>query len=95
MRSTTCRWHIGPTTSAVSSSERLISPWYALASARAAASSVAIALDPSRRVLRSLLADSFNASVTCASDTRKMRFHGSKNFACFSPNVLVEMNTSF
>ena len=33
---------------------------------------------------------SFRARVTCASETRKMRFHGKRNFACASPNVRVE-----
>mmetsp|Transcript_31252 Transcript_31252/g.50210 ORF Transcript_31252/g.50210 Transcript_31252/m.50210 type:complete len:243 (-) Transcript_31252:314-1042(-) len=50
---------------------------------------------PSRWVLMRLDAESFSAKVTCASLTRKMRFQGSRNFACFSPKVRVEIKTSF
>mmetsp|Transcript_235 Transcript_235/g.977 ORF Transcript_235/g.977 Transcript_235/m.977 type:complete len:284 (-) Transcript_235:524-1375(-) len=84
-------WAISP----AELSSKLSSCWYALASAIAVELTCSIAADSLSAVRKSWLALSFNAKSTCASDTRNTRFHGNKNRACSSPNVCVEMNTSF
>ena len=92
---TTCACAIACTTSAASASAKFTSDWNALAAASEASSRLATAPDSVRRTFRRFEALSFMASVTCASETRKMRFHGKRNFACASPNVRVETYTSF
>ena len=66
-----------------------------MAAASAFASRVLMAPDSLTWFLKRLEADSFIARETCASETRKMRFQGRRNLACFSPKVRVEMKTSF
>mmetsp|Transcript_11978 Transcript_11978/g.44556 ORF Transcript_11978/g.44556 Transcript_11978/m.44556 type:complete len:335 (+) Transcript_11978:4128-5132(+) len=83
------------TTAAASASLRLTSFWNCFAAAREASSRLATAPLLASTVLSKLDALSFIASVTCASLTRKMRFHGNRNLACCSPNVRVLMYTSF